>query len=262
MNLNKVKLETHAKEILEAFNLNSVPIDLLYIAREEGIKLCKCKPIKGFYGRIESIVKNNKRFFLLYYPDLELHEYPPQVRFSIGHELGHYYIESHRQQLLENKFHFSISGKFTNPLEREADYFSSLLLIPDFYLDEAVSNGSEITLKKLSEISQACQASLTSTAVRYALSEKQEIVVILSKGEKILRTWHSENLPYGARPDYKMGVLPKYSFTKKSLDTGAYFLEGMSSQDSWFPSARNRFDVYEETQKLGTTGLSLTLLTF
>ena len=251
-----------ASDILESFDITSPPVDPFFIAKEENIRLCPCKPLKGFYGRIEYI-KSKDRFFL-YHPDIKLHDYIPQVRFSLGHELGHYYIPKHRQFLLSGYFHYSVSNRLEIPLEQEADNFSATLLIPELFLRSFFKNQSSITIEKIKELANLCEVSITATAARLAKANIHDVVVILSSSIncKILRVWYAE-LPLGYWFTLKVGeFLPSFSQTNQAIKRGAYTLEGSSGSDTWFPEAQNSLDVYEETMKLGKMNLYLTLLTF
>ena len=57
----------------------------------------------------------------------------PRTRFSICHELGHYFIERHHDDLVNGEPPHGSSGEFKNGVaegEREADAFASSLLLP------------------------------------------------------------------------------------------------------------------------------------
>jgi Zn-dependent peptidase ImmA (M78 family) len=60
--------------------------------------------------------------------------YSERARFTFAHELGHYFIDNHRNSLLKglSPSHCSQTGfKSRNRAERQADYFASCLLMPE-----------------------------------------------------------------------------------------------------------------------------------
>ncbi len=96
---------------------------------------------------------------------------PPESareRFTIAHELGHYFIDEHRNALIRGVgCHPSFSEFQSDELaEREADLFASRLLMPTWAFTAAIPKNPQgipdiLTLKKQFE------TSLTSTAIRY-----------------------------------------------------------------------------------------------
>lgn len=91
----------------------------------------------------------------------------PRTRFSIAHELGHYFLEQHHSYLSHGgKSHASIN-EFRSKIriEREADAFAATLLLPS-HLVMPVVNGEELSVARLRIIADEFQASLVSTAIR------------------------------------------------------------------------------------------------
>lgn len=91
----------------------------------------------------------------------------PRVTFSVGHELGHYFLERHRQFLKKGgRAHCSQTEFFSaNLSEREADTFAASLLMPSS-LASPVVNKNELTLERLDAIASTFETSLVSTAIR------------------------------------------------------------------------------------------------
>lgn len=91
-----------------------------------------------------------------------------RARFSIGHELGHYFIESHRTLLIRpgGSVHESRS-EFTanNPIERDADHFAATLLLPTPLVRPRV-NQQELTVQRIGEMCDMFQTSLVNTPIR------------------------------------------------------------------------------------------------
>jgi len=111
-----------------------------------------------------------KKRFLLYYntkydrflPEGQHHS---RTRFSISHELGHYFIERHHCDLVNGEQPHGSSGEFKNASlkEREADAFAANLLLPTHLVNGKLSNG-ELTLESIERVATDFQASLLCTA--------------------------------------------------------------------------------------------------
>jgi Zn-dependent peptidase ImmA (M78 family) len=75
------------------------------------------------------LVKVGDQFGIMYATNIRRRGFQ---RFSIAHELGHYFIEAHATQLLVNGVHYSRAGFFSaDPFEQEADHFAAALLMPE-----------------------------------------------------------------------------------------------------------------------------------
>ena len=100
------------------------------------------------------------------------HTDSPRARFTLGHELGHYFIDEHRNALAQGLApHPSICEYESDLLvEREADHFSSNLLMPTarfMRFAGRVPVGLEAILKIAGEFG----TSVTSTAIKYVRAD-------------------------------------------------------------------------------------------
>lgn len=88
-------------------------------------------------------------------------------RFTLGHELGHFFIDEHRRPMEKGKLnpHPSKVLKSDIPMEHEADWFSCNLLMPESYFRKAArkQNGFQGVIN----LSQQFKTSWTATAIRY-----------------------------------------------------------------------------------------------
>jgi hypothetical protein len=160
-----------ADELVKRLNL-AAPIDPLAVAETERDFLRTGGDDLGdrYDGKLE--YEPRKRRFLLYYntkydrmmPDGQHH---PRTRFSISHELGHYFIERHHDDLVNGEPPHESSGEFKNASqkEREADAFAASLLLPTHLVDRLLNNG-ELTLGTIDKVAVQFQASLLCTARR------------------------------------------------------------------------------------------------
>lgn len=109
------------------------------------------------------------RFLLFYNTKYDCAEgHHPRTRFSICHELGHYFIERHRAYLMSpgGKPHRS-HAEFTSDIqiEREADAFAATLLLPSRQA-KPVINKHALSMQRIFDIARQFEASVTCTASR------------------------------------------------------------------------------------------------
>ena len=125
---------------------------------------------KAFDGQLEYHPKK-KRFLLFYNSEydqgLPAGEHHPRTRFSIAHELGHFYLERHNEFLRRGGRKHGSRGEFSSDYitEREADSFAAKLLMPGFLIDPLV-NESELSLERIREIAGLFRTSMLSAARR------------------------------------------------------------------------------------------------
>src|SRR5882724_6177064 len=147
------EIERVANEVLAGYDCSVPPVDILAIAKAEGIELAPGTYAQDFSGRIEYHREAGK--FILFYPEVEEARYPAQVRFSVAHELGHYFLDHHRELLIRGQAHNSANDFICdNVLEREADEFAAALLIPSRALEQKLAKRSFMTLREILSMSE------------------------------------------------------------------------------------------------------------
>ncbi len=165
------------------------PVDpFLVISNEQGrIKHFGDNFANDFDGRLEF----QRPSFLLFYNtkyDEWLHtgKHHPKVLFTIGHELGHYFQEHHRSYLIGGGgAHGSLTEfRSSRMVEREADSFSSGLLMPKFLLGKIVNRAAP-TLDAVKRARDLFQVSLTSMLVRWVQLCDFPCAVASIRGEKV-----------------------------------------------------------------------------
>jgi hypothetical protein len=104
-------------------------------------------------------------------------------RFSVAHELGHYFLDGHCERILSGGVHASHAGFVSrDPYESAADTFAAALLLPaDLWKAEVWKH--EHGLSGILSMAEIGITSVTATAIRYAeLSERFLMVVISTNG--------------------------------------------------------------------------------
>lgn len=93
--------------------------------------------------------------------------YHPRTRFSISHELGHYFIDAHHKYLRRGGKPHPSSSEFRSDIqmEREADAFAASLLLPTQRLKPIVNKG-ELSPAVVDNVARDFHTSLVSTTIR------------------------------------------------------------------------------------------------
>lgn len=252
-------MNPEVKQIIDELHKdNELPINLDgIIQNERNIRPRPANYGEKFNGRIEYI--RDKKIFILYYPD----KITPRVRFSIAHELGHFYIPEHRKLLLIGKSHNSQTGFISDrELEKEADEFAAHLLIPQKYLDKLLLIKRFLTLKDLLEQANKLQTSITAMAIRYVKATPDRCAIILSQDSQQKFYWPSEEMGYMGYEWRGRKDIPQssVSFQATQNQGSGQIYEKEADSSMWFSSRRNKCKIWEEAFPLGYTGLVLTML--
>jgi Zn-dependent peptidase ImmA (M78 family) len=262
-----VDLEALAKELLIALNMWRLPVDPIAIAKQEGIELAPGQYGERFDARIKYV--RAEKSFIIFYKEASFGPSEGRVRFSLGHELGHYYIPHHRVHLLRGKSHNSVTDfRSRDPFEVQADEFSSALLMPhELYVAKLkewkVSNCNLADFCRLAE--QAFHTSITSTVRRYVDFDWEACSLIMSEAGAVKWAKHSESMKALHMGFVASGLkVPNKTPTGRlwgKLESGPSLdrEEGHVDADLWFDNPWRR-RVWEESMPLGYTGLVLTFL--
>lgn len=194
----------------------------------------------------------------------------PRARFTLGHELGHFFIDDHRHALMSGSAsrHKSFC-EFQSDLrvEKEADHFAANLLMPagrTRKLAKPLDSGISSVL----ELAKAFKCSLTSTAIRCVDLNLFPAAIVGWRPDGSTWQWKSNSL---REAGYWKAVtdsesLPPDSATARAFRgesaPGTGFFSNGTVAGMWFPKAlpskRERLFV-EEAISLGRHGV-LTLL--
>jgi hypothetical protein len=174
-----------AKQTAEAFlrdeGITTLPVDPFAIAASRHIEV-KAKPdtAPGVSGML---LRHGDVFGILYATHIPSEGFQ---RFSIAHELGHYFLEGHIDHILpKDGVHESHAGFVSaDPYELEADQFAAGLLMPDVPFKRALAR-HDPGLEIVESLATLCRTSLTATAIRYAELTDDAVAIIISTGPVI-----------------------------------------------------------------------------
>ncbi len=252
--------ERVAASALDVHGMKSLPVDVLKIARSERIELCPTKARSDFSGRLE-YVRELKRF-LLFYPDIPNAASNPRIRFSIGHELGHYFLQRHHERLVSGgESHNSQSGFICDKeMEQEADCFASGLLIPEQALKQRLVPRGFLTLDQIVKLASDCQSSRESSAIRYVRYATEICVAVVSRNGTVLYGVSSDDAERVRLFVKRSSQVPPSSSAVRAA-TQSDIVQGElpgSAWCSWSPIKT----LTEESVALGYNNLVLTLLAY
>lgn len=135
----------------------------------------------GDYGEaFEGLIEHRSGRFHIYINTARSPVGSPRTRFTLGHELGHFFIDEHRNALASGRPpHPSFPNRPSdNPAEQEANLFSSYLLMPaQQYKANIITAKSG--LQAIRDIASTFQVSVQCSALRYVVGSERPCAVIM-----------------------------------------------------------------------------------
>lgn len=239
-------------------------IDPLLIIRKKGMTSSF-----GYYGdTFDGLLEHQQGRFHVYANLDRIEEADStRARFTLGHELGHYFIDEHRNALAKGlaPSHPSVCEYESDiPVEREADHFASNLLMPSTRfrkLAERTPRGLEGILAIANEFG----TSVTSTAIQYAKFDIVPCIVIKWNSNGFGWKWLSTET-FRARYRKTIESLDKLlldSPTAKAIagdkSPPSGFFSAGTTASAWFPFVKSQGDrnaiFIEQAMSLGRFGV-------
>jgi hypothetical protein len=184
--VNQLLRVTLAKRKAEAFlrenGIEALPVNPFAIAASRDI-IVEPKP-DASGGVSGMLLRHGDAFGILYATHVESEGFQ---RFSVAHELGHYFLDGHIDYVLPkgSQVHTSHAGFVSgDPYELEADNFAAGLLMPDRPFKRALEK-CEPGFATVESMAKLCRTSLTATAIRYAELTDDAVAVVVSTGSTI-----------------------------------------------------------------------------
>lgn len=199
---------------------------------------------------------------------------PGHRRFTIAHELGHYHVDGHVDQLFAsgNAVAPSLGGHYRSqrdPVEVEADAFAGELLVPTTFA-RSLLQGAPVGMNAVLQIRDAFDVSLSCAAIRLAQLADEPLVVVLSKDGVV--EWTARSGPLWAqggwaRRSWKREWTPRGSGTARLARDVARRRAGEDDGSEllaceWCEGAPKTAMAVEEAVGLGTYDRVLTVVRF
>ena len=237
------------------------PIDPFAIAAHHEIEVVpKPSDAEGVSG---AIIFSDEYVTIIYATNIRSEGFR---RFTVAHELGHYLLDGHAEEICTaGGHHFSRAG-FTQcdrRIEIEADHFASGLLMPT-RLVKQVLNRSAVGLEGVLELADQAECSATASAIRAAECAEHPLCVVVSEGDVVCYSFMSETfkalkpggfLRKGASLPY--GLTRRFNEDPGRIEVGEQDCSQTDMAD-WFGGRSLPLD--EEVIGLGGYGRTLTVL--
>ena len=250
------------EQVVRELGIRRFSIDPIAIARGRQIEVvAKPARVAGVSGMF---MRLGEEYGIAYATHIDN---PGFQRFSIGHELGHYYLPDHIDAVLGDRdIHESRAG-FTSGdrYELEADHFAAGLLMPSQLFCAAMRHAGE-GLAAIEHLAGLCETSLTATAIRFTECVRDPVAIVVSTGERIDYCFMSDPLRDVEGIDWirKRQAVPQGTATSafnRDADKvrRSARAHGMSNLQDWF-GGRRSIEVTEDVVCLGSYGKTLTVL--
>lgn len=193
----------------------------------------------------------------------------PRARFTVAHELGHYFIDSHRLGLLRGLAPHPSFTEFQSDylIERQADEFAANLLMPPRRF-AASAKRIESGLAAILKLSELNRTSVMSTAIRYARTDVAPVAVMLWAETERRWCWSATDIwNITQNKAHKLSKnVPLGSLTQQLLSGSSVTADEAQGSilSAWYPFVQSGSRVdhlcREQAIRLGSFGV-LTVLT-
>ncbi len=188
----------------------------------------------------------------------------PRSRFTFGHELGHFFIDEHRNALKLGKVpsHPSFNKIVSKNLaEKEADFFSSCLLMPSRKFKSQCLR-KPLSGKLIENLVNHFQTSLSATLFRYFELDLFPVFIVCCKDAKVKWYFRSCDFIYKYPPKYGAAVPSSSTAGEYFLKQREYPSEEIIFPDDWFTdfSMDKNQQLYEKCYYLKSTNTVISLI--
>lgn len=167
-------------------------------------KILEDEELEVFYDNYENntfdgmTIFDSGKFYI--HLNLDKQNFPgsDRGRFTLAHELGHYFIDAHRiglrNGLLEPHPSHTNKAQFFS-IEREADYFASCILMPEERFRKDVGN-KKFGIEVIDFLKTEYKVSRTACALRFADIGNYPLLVVYAEKNIIKWSYSSEDFPF------------------------------------------------------------------
>ena len=259
----QLKIATqHGEKVAEEFGFNQFPIRPREIAKARDIVI-QAKPaeVKGVSGAIVFAGDSATIIYSTEYGNKGFEN------FSIAHELGHWFLPGHPEEIVKGGGAHMSRAHFTQntSIELEADHFASGLLLPSHLTRKLLSN-NQIGLDGILKLAETAHCSITAAAIRAAECGAYPMAIIVSRGDDIAYAFTSESFKnLGKLAFLRKGAPLPVGATRGFNADAANVMRAERAVDetdlaAWFDGP-SRITLDEEIIGLGKYGYTLTVLT-
>lgn len=196
-----MKNNTCQSSLEEIFSLYSIPVSLTKIAEDEGLCVIYDDYGRNTFDGMTWYEPGQNKFYIHINTARGNGKDNNKGRFTLAHELGHYYIDHHRQALINGKMspHIHRYQPFGNnenwEIEREADVLAANLLLPITQFKEDLKEAT-FSGQLIQRLASKYKVSFSACALRYVELNFIPIMLVLAERGKIRWQMKSKDFPF------------------------------------------------------------------
>jgi Zn-dependent peptidase ImmA (M78 family) len=253
---------TIAEQLIKEWGITKLPIDPFAIAKDREITVAAKPATNG--GVSGMLIRFGNDYAIAYATHIDNE---PFQRYSVSHELGHYFIAGHPDAVLgangihESRAQFASKDRY----EMEADGFAAGLLMPCHLFIPALERAGS-GLAAIETLAALCRTSLHATAIRFTQCAPDPVAIVVSMGNRIDHCFMSESLKAVEGIDWLRKhetvphTTPTFRFNEKAENVRRCIrTEDTSNLQDWF-GGRRSIEISEDIIGLGSYGKTLTVL--
>lgn len=246
----KIADEIH-RQLRVKNNSVPLPIPLKQLAEAAGIKDIQEKDDLNFEGII--VIRDGSGVI-----GLKKNSYDPRKNFTLAHELGHYFIPTHRVfrknfecgkdkiKYISSQNNVALSAE--DKIEQEANEFAAALLVPmPEYRNERKKLGAGTDVNYLISLAEKFDVSKAMMAHIFVRNESENVAIIISKDCVVQTVIPKAGFPH-------MGLRKNMPLVGASITKGLLgkVNSGHLSElqevpvDAWIPGKSNITELYEQ----------------
>lgn len=236
-------LDSLAESIINYYFQGDEPITPRFIADDYGITYGRDNYGDEFNGML-LFDEEDQHFFIA----INQHRQSDlRQRFTFCHELGHFFIDGHRNALVNGEvpYYSSFTGFSSEEIvEREADFFASCVLMPRSRAISDYLHHRHFSFKAIQEFSKKYGMSEVATVYRILHLDLHPIMIIKAEAGQIVSIQKSDDFYH--YPVGKKRFIPEHSLmyqavrNRKQLSKTEQIWTG-----DWFRSGRDEAKLYE-----------------
>jgi Zn-dependent peptidase ImmA (M78 family) len=246
----KNEIEDYAIRIANKYS-PGIRVNPYLITQRLGIDVIQGNYDKCFKGLIRY---ENGRFYIFLNSNFFTNPNFTHARFASAHELAHFFLKEHRNQLKAGKSISFTGNEFSqwdeNGPEAEAQHFAACMLMPR---DRFAKLAFELpnSFNSILDIKMEFDVSITSSAIRYVESNICPSILVMWNEQKIINKWVSSSFTreVGKTPWIKYNPERYLMETKKHYHSGTEvtFSSGYTGVRSWTENLTERnFQLFSE----------------
>jgi Zn-dependent peptidase ImmA (M78 family) len=250
-------------------NLYEGKVNLEKIAKRENIRF-----VEGNYGNyfLGQLVHLSNRFYIVLNSDLLATCEQGRLRFTIAHELGHYFINWHRTKLSQGvslSFGGELTGQECNQIEKEANFFAANLLMPKTQF-VTLAKKLEGGLPAILTLKSRYDTSIESTSIHY-INQNLSPSIMIKWNSDFTKVYgsYSESFSHLTKITGNTPIRLDKHYLRTQMETieinNFDYIESATPLSRWFstvtPGTSRDILGLEQTVKLGEFG-GITILTF